>query len=393
MTVHKLRDAEVRLARPREKLYKLFDGGSLFLAVTPAGGKHWRLQYRVGGKQSTLSLGSYPTVSLAQARQKAQEARRTLPTGRVARMTLREACEAYWAGREDLSEIYRTNATRALEMHVLPHLGNRLVGTITREDLMGVLDAMNNRGLYVYVRKVRRWVGQVLQWAEARGMVTVNVARLIDPRAAFGSRRTVHYPALALSEVPAFMSRMALEGRLQSVLACELLALTWTRTGELRGARWSEIDGDVWEVPKSRTKRRRDHLVPLSAQAVARLDEIRSWGLPGELVFPSRRFDRPISENAILALIARMDYAGRMSGHGWRSVGSTWANEHGWSPDVIERQLAHESGDEVRAAYNRAEYLPARRRMLQAFADWLLPEPADPRARASTGASPATVET
>lgn len=373
MTVHKLRDSDVRLAKPRERIYKLFDGGSLFLAVTPAGGKHWRLQYRVAGKQTTMSLGSYPTVSLAQARIRAQEARKSLPSSRIASTTLRAACEAYWAGREDLSEVYRTNAIRGLETHVLPKLGGRPIGSITREDLMAVLDAMNSRGLYVYVRKVRRWVGQVMQWAEARGLVEVNVARLIDPRAAFGSRLPEHYPALPLAEVPAFMARMRMEGRLQSVLACELLALTWTRTGEFRGARWSEIDGDVWRIPKERTKRRRDHLVPLSAQAVERFEEIRRWGLPGDLVFPSRRPDRPISENAVLALIARMDYAGRMSGHGWRAVGSTWANENGWPADVIERQLAHEPADAVRAAYNRAEHLPARRRMLQAFADWLFP--------------------
>lgn len=181
-----------------------------------------------------------------------------------------------------------------------------------------------------------------------------------------------HFPAIDLAEVPEFMNRLALEIDVQSALACKLLALTWTRTGELRRMRWDEIDGDLWRIPAEKMKRRRDHLVPLSRQALAVIEQMRARRGISPFVFPSaNRADRPMSENAILYLIHRIGYKGRMSGHGWRTLGSTWANERGHNRDAIERQLAHAPDDEVRAAYNRAEYLPERRAMLQSWADWL----------------------
>ena len=168
------------------------------------------------------------------------------------------------------------------------------------------------------------------------------------------------------------LQRLALEAELQSVLACRMLALTWVRTTELRMMLWSEIEGDVWRIPAGRMKRRREHLVPLPSQALALLERLRLRARGRVYVFPSdRRLDRPMSENAILYLLHRIGYRGLMTGHGWRTVASTWANECGHSPDAIERQLAHAPGDQVRAAYNQAAYLPERRRMLQAFADWL----------------------
>jgi integrase len=155
-----------------------------------------------------------------------------------------------------------------------------------------------------------------------------------------------------------------------------MLALTWVRTGELRMMEWAEIDGDLWRIPEGKMKRRRDHLVPLSRQAMEVLD-IMKMRARGPYVFGAdHRADRPISENSILYLLHRMGYKGRMTGHGFRSVGSTWANERGYKSDAIERQLAHVPGDAVRHAYNRAAYLPERRKMLQDWADWLMPSSA-----------------
>lgn len=163
-----------------------------------------------------------------------------------------------------------------------------------------------------------------------------------------------------------------MEGELQSVLACRLLAMTWVRTAELRMMEFTELDGAVWRIPAGKMKRKRDHLVPLPRQALALLGELRARSRGGKYVFPAEhRDDRPMSENAILALLARIGYRGRMTGHGWRTIASTWANEHGYNRDAIERQLAHAPDDKVRAAYNRAEYLPERTTMLQAWADWL----------------------
>lgn len=379
MPTDRLSDARVRSLKPAERPVKHFDGNSLYLLVQPSGAKLWRVAYRLGGKPQTASFGAYPEVTLAEARRRRDELRAALRDGvdprvkRTARrgITLAAACATYWAGRGDVSAGYRANATRALEMHVEPLLGARQIGDITRADLMDCLGRMDAAGLHVYVRRVRMWLGLVWEWAVEHGHAEVNIPATIKPERAFGSRPVRHFAAVSLPEVPALMQRLALEADIQSVLACRLLACTWVRTGELRGMLWSEIDGDVWRIPAWRMKRRRDHLVPLPAQAVAILDTLRARSRGSAYVLPAdHRTDRAMSENAVLYLLHRIGYRGRMTGHGWRSVGSTWANEHGYPADVIERQLAH-APDDVRAIYNRAEYLPQRRVMLQAWADWL----------------------
>lgn len=392
MPTARLTDAQCRAAKPRERVYKLFDGGGLALVVLPSGAKSWRLYCRApDGRQQTATLGLYPSVGAAEARRKAQEARERIAQGEGAStrkktpqrpaMTLREACLTYWRGRQDTTEGYRSNALRGLEMHLWPTLGERDVAELTRADVLSALAALDARGRHVYVRRVRVWLAQVLDWAVERELATANVARNIDPEKAFGRRPVEHHAALALAEVPAFMQRLALERDLQSVLACRLLALTWVRTAELRMMLWDELEGDLWRLPAGRMKRRREHLVPLSRQALVILEQLRQRRGESRYVFPAEhRDDRPMSENAVLYLLARMGYQGRMTGHGWRSVGSTWANEEGYSVDAIERQLAHAPDDKVRAAYNRATYWPERVKMMQAWADWLMP-PAEPVSR------------
>lgn len=382
MPTDKLTDTKCKSAKRRERAYKIFDGNSLYLFVTPAGAKVWRLAYRLNGKQQTMSFGPYPEVTLAQARAKRDEARAALRDGadpmaprRAARpgITFKEAAVAYWAGRGDVSEGYRTNATKALEKHAYPLIGARPVAGLTREDIMSVLSPMNAAQLYVYVRKVKLWTGMVMDWCVEQGHCQINPAALIRTDKAFGRAPVEHFAAVTLPEVGPLLQRLALEHELQSVLACRLLALTWVRTGELRMMLWDEIDGDVWRIPAGKMKMRRDHLVPLSRQALEVLAtlEARRVGKTA-YVFPSdRRLDRPMSENSILYLLHRIGYKDRHTGHGWRTVASTWANEHGYSADAIERQLAHAPKDEVRAAYNRAEFMDARRLMLQAWADWL----------------------
>lgn len=382
MRTNTLTDARIRALKPAEKLTKHFDGGGLFLAVTPKGAKVWRLAYRVDGKPQTLSIGPYPLIGLAEARARRDDAKRSLLRGEVpgakrqpqkpAGPTLGEACAAYWAGRHDVSDSYRENATRGITMH-LAALLDRPVGSITRADLLAELKLMDAAGLFEYVRKVRGWVSQVFEWAVEHQHAEHNPAAEIKPGRAFGAAPVEHFAALELREVPGMMERVGMEDpALLSVLALKLLALTWVRTGELRMMEWAEIDGDTWVIPRGKMKRRLDHLVPLPRQAVTLLAQLRAR-TRSRYVFPGERTDdRPISENAVLALLARCGYKGKMTGHGFRTVGSTWANEHGWPADAIERQLGHVPKDEVRAAYNRAKYLPVRREMLQAFADWLV---------------------
>lgn len=381
MPTNSLTDAKCRAAKGGPKPIKLFDGGGLHLWISSSGAKSWRWSYRVNGKPQTMSFGPYPDVSLQQARARRDEEKAKLRTGedpmavrRAERkgITLREASNTYWQGRRDITDDYRTNALHGIERHLSPLLGDRNIGTITRADLLTALNAMDAAGLGSYVRKVRMWVSQVFEWAVEQRFASINPAALIRPEKAFSKTTTAHFAAVELGEVPELLRRLSLEGRLQSVLALRMLAYTWTRTVELRMMEWSEISADLWRVPGAKMKRKKDLLVPLPRQALALLAELKPRCRGSRYVFPAEhRIDRPMSENTVLYLLYRMGYKGRMTGHGWRTVASTWANENGFKADAIERQLSHTPEDKVRAAYNRAEYMPDRRAMLQAWADWL----------------------
>lgn len=381
MPTNTLTDSKCKTAKPAQKPYKLFDGGGLHLWVSPKGAKVWRLAYRLNGKPKTISFGDYPAVSLAAARAKRDEVKAGLREGadpmqprkaQASRLSFEDAAMQYWEGRHDISPSYRSNAINAIKMHLCPALGARGINSITRDDLLAELRKMDANGHFVYVRKARMWVSQVFEWALENGYCTSNPAAMIRPEKAFGKAPVKNFAAVDITEVPELLQRLSIENDLQSVLACRLLALTWVRTVELRMMEWVEIDRDIWRIPAAKMKRRRDHIVPLSAQALAILDQLRARARGSKYVFSAEhRLDRPISENAILMLLYRMGYKGRMTGHGWRTIGSTWANERGYSPDAIERQLAHAPDDKVRSTYNRAEYLTERRKLLQDWADWL----------------------
>jgi len=381
MPTNTLNDAKCKAAKPKDKPYKLFDGHGLYLSVSPTGGKSWRMTYRVDGKPQTATFGPYPLLGLADARAKRDALRLAKingdplkPAKKRDSPTLEQASATFWAGRNDLSPKYREHAESAIAAHLLPRLGARLVGDIDRQALLEVLMVMDAAGLTSYVRKTRMWIGQVFDWAVEQGHATVNPAALIDPRKAFSKAPVASFAALKRTDVHPFMERLALEGVIQSAQACRLIALTWVRTQELRMMEWSEIEGDLWRIPAGKMKRRQEHLVPLSTQALAVLDNMKQRSKGSTYVFPNdRRLDRPMSENAVLYLIGRMGYGGAMTGHGWRRVASTWANEEGHDKDAIERQLSHSPADKIRAIYNSAEYLPQRRVMLQAWADWLIP--------------------
>jgi integrase len=378
MPTNKLTDHACRSAKPAEKDRKLFDGGGLFLFISTKGAKTWRMAYRLHSKPQTATFGEYPLVTLAEARAKRDGLKKSLAEGiepqrkESKQPAFEDACRTYWGGRKDLSEQYRENALRGLELHLWPKLGRRPIGAIDREALLAELVALDAKGKHSYARKVRMWASQVFEWAREHRWAKVNPATDIRPRHAFGNAPVEHHPALDLPEIPHLWERLALEGDLQSVLACRLLAYTWVRTDELRYAEWSEFQGDLWRVPAARMKMDRDHIVPLPTQAMPILANLKARSRGSKYILPAEhRLDRAISENAVLALLYRLGYKGRMSGHGWRTVASTWANENGFNKDAIERQLAHAPDDKVRAAYNRAAFLPERRRMLQAFATWL----------------------
>lgn len=404
--INKLTDTQCRKAAPRDKDYKLFDGHGLHLYVTKAGARVWRQAYRrpSDGKPDTLTHGPYPLVSLQVAREKRDQALLKLLDGQDPKaaaklaappegqknITLEKGSETYWDGKKDLSEGYRDNAKRGLELH-LAILWKRDMRTISREELLDCLNAMNAAGKFVYLRKVRIWASQVWDWAVEQGYAESRIPDTINPRRAFGKKKVKHFAALHERDFPEFWRRVHLENDLISVFATKLLAYTMVRTKEMRFMEWQEIDAFadllagrtqllpdpaedwIWDIPEGKMKRGEAHLVPLPRQVrelLLQLWERRRRG--SKYVFPAEhRDDRTISENTVLALIYRIGYKGAMTGHGFRSIASTWGNENGYEPDWIEMQLSHVDDNKVRGAYNRAQYLKGRRKLLQDLSDWI----------------------
>lgn len=386
-----LTDTAIRSAKPGDKPRKLADSAGLYLLLHPNGSRYWRFKYRRGGKEKVLALGVYPRVTLAEAREARDFARKTLTAGRdpaVVRQTAkRELAEAgantfrvvalEWAHKKanHWSPKHIARVIQSLEADVFRDLGHRPIHEITAPELLRVLRIVEKRGVYETAGRLLQRCGAVFRYGIVTGRCERNPA--VDLRGSLTSPKKQHYPALTAADLPEFLRRLALyDGNEQTQLAIRLLLLTFVRTAELRSATWSEfeLDGDTptWRVPAERMKSRVEHLVPLSWQAVSVLKKCRHLSKSDSLLFPSeRRYDKPMSENTILFALYRMGYKNRATGHGFRATASTILNEQGWRSDVIERQLAHAPRDQVRAAYNRAEYLPERRKMMRAWADYL----------------------
>lgn len=384
-----LSDPECRNASSKgNSISKLHDGGGLYLWVYADGRKYWRLRYRIAGVEKSLSLGVYPTTSLKKARlrrdkererleanldpaaeRRAEKARRT-----VAAANSFEAVAREWYAKQAKHWVpgHADDVLRRLESNVFPTLGRRPISEIDAPELLASIRPIEARGAYDLAHRVLQVCGQVMRYGIATGRCTRNLAA--DLRGALTPHKKKHQAAVRPEEFPDLLRAIAgyeKIGDKQTRLALELLALTFTRTNELIGATWNEFDLDagIWIVPAARMKMKTEHLVPLSTQALAILDELKEIGGGSRFVFPGRSRDKPISNNTLLFALYRLGYKGKMTGHGFRAVASTLLNEMGaFRPDVIERQLAHSERNEVRGAYNRAEYLPERKRMMQAWA-------------------------
>jgi integrase len=385
-----LTDAVVRQAKRGPKPQYLFDGGGLYLQVMPAGGKWWRLKYRFNGKSNQLSLGVYPDIGIREARERRDAARKLLAHGqnpgehrktgkREAKAqrdnSFRALAEA-WYGKKAGTWAPSTadKARFYLDRDLLPALGERPIAEIKRTDLVETLAIIENRDALDVAKKCRGWLSGVFRYALAAGVLEVNPATDLDVVAKPMPRRR-QLPHLPLAELPDFLRALdAYGGEPATAQSIRLLLLTAVRPGELRAARWDEFDLDaaLWSIPAERTKMRRPHSVPLPVQAVAILRVLQVTGIRRELVFPSRDDPRrPISENTVNKAIGRIGYRGRQTGHGFRHLVSTALNERGYNRDWIERQLAHGDDNDIRAVYNKAEYLDQRRQMMQAWADEL----------------------
>ena len=384
-----LTDTAVRNAKRRERPQKLCDGGGLHLLVNPDGARYWRMAYRYQGRQKTLALGVYPIVSLADARTARDAAKKLLACDvdpsqarkkqkRAARLSAentfeivaREWCENQkdgWTAR------YHGHVVTRLEADVFPEIGARPIAEVEPPELLAVLRKVEKRGALEIAKRLQQTVGQIFRY----GIVTGRANRdpSVDLKGALkASGRQAHHKAMPREDLPEFLRALsAYDGAARTRLALRLAVLTFVRTTELRAARWDEIDLEAgeWRIPAERMKMRAPHIVPLSRQAVETFAELRSIAGRSAYVFPSPGAEGFMSNNTMLFAMYRMGFHGRATVHGFRAVASTLLNEMGFHPDWIERQLAHDERNKVRAAYNHAQYLPERRRMMQQWADYL----------------------
>lgn len=384
-----LTELAIRALKPREKLYRVADSGNLCLEVTPAGGKLWRWRYYYNGKSQMLALGRYPDVSLAQARERRDQARKQVQTGKhptrekkaekLRRVTQGEntfkhiALQWLEVKQKGLDERYRKQCRVRLEQNVFPQIGDLPITEITIPDVVQVVEKVGQRGRIETARRMKQLMSQIFRYAAQKGLCPHNPAA--DLRDILPTVKEKHHACIHPDELPELMKAIRFyEGDKLTVAALRLLALTFVRTGELIGAKWSEIDWNrqEWHIPAERMKMKRPHVVPLSRQATSILKELQKVTGHRVHVFHSGASkSKHLSNGVFLMALRRMGYQNRMTGHGFRTLASTILNEKGYAPDVIERQLAHEDSDRVRSAYNRAEYLPDRTKMMQAYADLL----------------------
>ncbi len=384
-----LSDAKARNAKPGTKPYKIADGDGLFLLVTPSGGKYWRLKYFFGGKEKLLALGVYPDVNLAEARERRAQARKVLAAGNDPGEAKKEAKrlatlnhantfevvarEWFDKRRHEWASITADVALGRMETHILPKLGPRPIADITAPEVLAMLRAVENRGTLETARRVMNISGQIFMYAIATGRAERNPVP--DLRGALKTPVVKHRSFLKENELPQFLEKLeAYDGSPQTRLALRFLLLTFVRTHELRAAQWTEIDWKKaeWRIPAERMKMKELHIVPLSRQTIAVLRELEKNSGKRQYVFPNEHTPATfMSENTMLYALYRMGYHSRATGHGFRSTASTILNEHGFRADVIERQLAHTERNNVRSAYNHAQYLPERRQMMQWWSDYL----------------------
>ena len=379
-------------AKPGDKAYKMSDGRGMFMEVRPNGAKYWRMRYRYNGKQKLLALGVYPDVSLKLAREKREDARKLLENGvdpsqhkqesrRQAQLNAANTFEAIAREWHDnnkhvYSQRHAQTILYRLDKDIFPAIGNYPIQDITPPVLLESIRKIEARGAHDYARRCMQVCGQVFRYAIATGRAERDPTA--DLKGALKPYRQGHYPALDIKELPEFLETLDKNDmRLYPAtrLAVHFMMLTFVRTSELINAQWQEIDFEAgeWHIPKERMKMRKDHIVPLSRQALDVLRELHLHSGHRDYLFPGQQNPRkPMSNGTILGAIKRMGYGGRMTGHGFRALAMSAIKEKlGYRHEVIDRQLAHAHRNKVDAAYDRAQFLDERKQMMQAWADYL----------------------
>jgi integrase len=378
-----LTDTEIKKAKAKVKAYSLNDSGGLYLWITPAGGRLWRWAYRFDRKEKLMSLGKYPAVSLALARERHGEARKLLATG-IDPMAQRKA-------EKTEEKIASENSFQSVAALWLEHwqdgksprhvdsvrrrMGGRSIAEIEAPELVAMTKAIEQRGARDIAKRALETAGQVFRYGIAHGYSKRNPATEIRPSDILKSTPKTNYARIDAKELPLLLKRIEVyQGKQITRLAMKLMAMTFVRTSELIGAKWPEFDLENarWDIPAERMKMRTPHIVPLARQALEALEMLRDLGGSSEWLFPGDfNTSQPMSNNTILAALARMGFKGKMTGHGFRGLASTILHEQGYEHDHIELQLAHAPRNAVSAAYNHALYLKPRAKMMQDWADFL----------------------
>ena len=386
-----LTDTEIRRSKPGDTPYKLSDGHGLYLLVKPNGGRLWRWKYRFDGKEKLMAFGTYPELSLADARERHAMARKQLVNGidpmgeRKAEKTavvvatehtfkkIAEQWLEHWRGNK--SARHSETTRNRLKSNVYPILGERPIAEVEPIELVRLAKDIEARGASDMAKRILQIVGMVCRYAVAHGYTKRNPAAEIRPSDILKPTRKQNMARIDAKELPALLRAIEVyEGRQLTRLAIKLMALTFVRTSELIGARWEEFDFEArrWSIPATRMKMKTPHIVPLSSQTIEVLELLQTISGNGALVFPGEQdANKPMSNMTILKALERMGYKGRMTGHGFRGLASTILHEQGYNHDHIELQLAHAPRNEVSAAYNHALYLEPRTEMMKDWADFL----------------------
>lgn len=387
----KLTDTAAKNAKPKDKPFKLFDGGGLYLLVKPNGSKLWHYKYQFDGKEQNLSIGIYPDISLKDARTQHENARVLLARGvnpskhkqatkaetaANAENTLQAvALEWFVKFTSDQAPEHRERQKRRLERHVFPYLGSSPIADIEPPDILAVLRRIEAAGTLETAHRVKALIGQVFRYAVATGRAIRD--QTADLKGALPPAKGGHFAAITdPKEVGELLRAMAgYRGAIETHTALQLSAYTFTRPGELRQMEWAEIDTEkaLWTIPVEKMKAGRVHVVPLCKQALALLEELRPLTGRRRYVFPSRTdTSKPMSSNTVRSALKRLGYdSDSMTAHGFRAMASTMLYELGYPSDVIEKQLAHTVGNDVRRAYDRSQLMLERTAMMQQWADYL----------------------
>ena len=388
----KLSDAKCRGAKPKDKPYKLTDGEGMYLDVRPNGSKYWRFKYRIHGREKLLALGVYPEISLAKARERRVAARSLLLDGldpsieqkkrkAIAQAKSESTFEAIareWheTRKNRWSERYAAGVMKRLEDYIFPEIGDYPIEEIEPPILLMAIRKIESRPAIEIAKRQLQKCGEIFRYAIATGRAVRDPSA--DIKGALVQHKKTHYAALDVKELPEFLHVLERnEARLyrNTQNAVWLLMLTFVRTGELIGASWEEIDFErkLWIIPAERMKMGKEHVVPLSRQAIAILKDQKEITGHWPLVFPSTvRPKQSISNNTILGAIKRMGYQGRMTGHGFRALAmSAIKQELGYRHEVVDRQLAHTPKNKIDKAYDRADFLEERTKMMQEWADYI----------------------